>query len=95
MGPQPASGAGATMADSALQSDIDRMFNRLGLTGQAAAVLMILFGVLIILFPALVAVLIGVYLIVVGLIQLLGTMEANRARSTPPPRSMPPPPANP
>ena len=83
------------MAESVIRSETERMFARLGITGQAAAILMILFGVLIIVFPALVAILIGVYLIVVGLLQLLGSMEATRGRTTspgtPPPMSPPPP----
>ncbi|HEV8361342.1 MAG TPA: hypothetical protein VGR28_12905 [Candidatus Thermoplasmatota archaeon] len=80
-----------------LQGELDRAFARLGVTGQAAAVLMILFGVLIIVFPNLVAILIGLYLIVVGLLQLLGTIEANRARTqpAPPPPSTGPPPSYP
>jgi uncharacterized membrane protein HdeD (DUF308 family) len=78
------------MADPYHTTEADRVFARFGVTGQAAAILMILFGILIIVFPALVAILVGIYLIVVGLLQLLGSME-NRPRAVAPP----PPPAGP
>jgi uncharacterized membrane protein HdeD (DUF308 family) len=82
------------------QHEIDRAFARIGITGQAAAILMIVFGVLIIVFPALVAILIGVYLIVVGLLQVLGHFDAMRATRPHTPASttgsgLPPPPPPP
>lgn len=79
--------------DSVIRSEVDRLFRRLGVTGQAAAALMILFGILILMFPDLVGVLIGVYLVVVGILQLLGSFEASRAgtvgAAAPPPVSGP------
>ena len=47
-------------------------FRRLGITGNAAAILMILSGVLIIVFPWLVAYVIGLYLIGVNVLILAG-----------------------
>ncbi|HEX9340685.1 MAG TPA: hypothetical protein VF992_05875 [Thermoplasmata archaeon] len=48
------------------------VFRRLGITGNAAAILMILSGVLIIVFPWIVAYVIGLYLIVAGVLILAG-----------------------
>jgi uncharacterized membrane protein HdeD (DUF308 family) len=78
--------------EPSFQRDVDAAFRRFGITGAAAAVLMIVFGVLILVFPYLVGVLVGLYLIVVGLLQLLGHLEAGRSRpSLPPPPSAGPP----
>lgn len=63
-----------------IQREVDRVFKRIGITGEAAAVLMIVFGILVIVFPDLVGILIGAYLIIVGLLQLLGHLSAGRAR---------------
>lgn len=65
--------------ESVFRSEVDRLFRKLGVTGQAAAALMILFGILILMFPDLVGVLIGVYLVIVGTLQLIGNFEASRA----------------
>ena len=59
-------------------SEASQFFRRLGLTGEIAAVLMILFGILIIVFPALIAWLIGLYLIIAGVVQLAGHMGSPR-----------------
>lgn len=75
---------------SVIQSEVDRVFRRMGVTGQAAAILMIVFGVLVIAFTELVAYLIGLYLIIVGIVQLLGNMEAGRARTSGPPTGQSP-----
>lgn len=88
------------MAESIIQSEVDHMFRRVGITGQAAAILMVVFGVLILVFPELVGILVGVYLIVVGLLQLLGSLETSRPRAAPPPATppggaLPPPPLAP
>ncbi len=47
-------------------------FRRLGITGQVAAVLMIVFGIMVIVMPVLIAWLLGLYLILAGVIQLVG-----------------------
>jgi len=78
--------------EPSFQRDVDTALQRIGVTGTAAAALMIVFGVLILVFPYLVGVLVGLYLIVVGLLQLLAHLDAKRARSAPPtgPPSVPP-----
>ena len=50
----------------------EKMLEKLGITGMVAAILTIVFGILVILFPNLIAWLVGIYLIVVGLIDLIG-----------------------
>jgi uncharacterized membrane protein HdeD (DUF308 family) len=79
--------------EPSFQRDVDQAFRRFGITGAAAAVLMIVFGILILVFPYLVGVLVGLYLIVVGLLQLLGHLDAGKPRTAPPPA--PPPSAGP
>lgn len=71
------------MADT-FRAEIDRTFNRFGITGTAAAVLMIVFGFVILIRPELVAILVGIYLIGVGLLQLLAPFEGrSRAAALP------------
>ncbi|MCA1813531.1 MAG: DUF3096 domain-containing protein [Halobacteriales archaeon] len=78
------------MAYDTFQRDMDATFRRFGVTGAAAAVLMVVFGILILVFPYLVGVLVGLYLIVVGLLQLMGHLDAGRAHTAPPPPAAPP-----
>jgi len=70
---------------SVIQSETERAFRRLGVTGEASAVLMIVFGVLVIAFPALIAWIVGVYLIVVGAMQLAAHMGAKAPPAGPGP----------
>jgi uncharacterized membrane protein HdeD (DUF308 family) len=65
-------------------AEIDRQFGRFGITGAAAAILMIVFGFVILIRPELVGILVGIYLVVVGILQLLATFEG-RPRTSPPP----------
>jgi uncharacterized membrane protein HdeD (DUF308 family) len=74
------------MAESVITGEVDRVFQRVGITGEAAAILMIVFGILILVFPNLLQWLIGLYLIIVGLLQLMGHMDQrSRAKAAPPP----------
>lgn len=52
------------------------MLKRMGITGITAAVLMIVFGVLVIAYPHLIAWLVGIYLIIVGVVNLIGHMDS-------------------
>ncbi|MFH1821771.1 MAG: DUF3096 domain-containing protein [Methanobacteriota archaeon] len=54
----------------------EKMLKKMGVTGLTAAVLMIIFGVLVIVFPNLISWLVGIYLIVVGLVNLIGHIES-------------------
>jgi uncharacterized membrane protein HdeD (DUF308 family) len=83
------------MAEGVLDSEMERMFRRFGITGQAAAVLMVVFGILIIVLPALVAYLVGVYLIVVGILQLMNHFESRPRTAAPPPAPPTSPPYSP
>ncbi len=56
----------------------EKMLKKMGFTGLAAAILMVIFGVLVIAFPNLIAWLVGIYLIVVGLVNLIGEMEKRK-----------------
>ncbi len=55
-----------------IPSEMKEFLRRRGISLEVAALLMILFGVLIIVFPGLVAILIGAYLIAAGIVTLLG-----------------------
>lgn len=57
----------------------NKMLKKMGVTGLAAAILMIIFGVLVIAFPHLIAWLVGIYLIVVGLVNLMGEMQKTKS----------------
>ncbi len=63
-------------------SEVQDFLKRRGISLEVAALLMILFGVLIIAFPGLVALLVGLYLIVAGVVTLVGHLM--KPRATPP-----------
>jgi uncharacterized membrane protein HdeD (DUF308 family) len=65
--------------DGPISGEAQRLFRRMGISGEIAAVLLILFGILIIVFPALIVWLVGAYLIVAGLITLAGHARGPRA----------------
>jgi protein-S-isoprenylcysteine O-methyltransferase Ste14 len=58
---------------------VQRAFRRLGITGQAASGLMVLFGVLVLVYPNLTDMLLGAFFIVTGLVQLGGSIFATAA----------------
>ncbi len=60
------------MSGGLIPSELKVFLRRRGISLEIAAALMIVFGLVIILFPALVAILIGVYLIIAGIVTLLG-----------------------
>jgi len=60
----------------------EKMLKKMGITGLTAAVLMIIFGVLVIAFPHLVSWLIGIYLIVVGIVNLIGHVQSMETSKT-------------
>ena len=51
----------------------ERVLKRFGFTGTLAAVLMIIFGILVIIFPDLIAWIVGLYLIITGIVHLIGS----------------------
>ncbi|MEE9163586.1 MAG: DUF3096 domain-containing protein [Thermoplasmata archaeon] len=59
-------------------SEVQAFLKRRGISLEVAALLMILFGVLIIAFPGLVALLVGLYLIVAGVVTLVGHLMKPR-----------------
>lgn len=79
-----------------IRGEVDRVFTRLGISGMAAAILMILAGILLLVFPELVAYVLGLYLIIVGLLQLMAHLD-QRPREAPPAPTAPgyPPPSPP
>ncbi len=60
------------MNEGLIPEEMKVFLRRRGISLEIAALLMILFGVLVIVFPSLVAILIGVYLVIAGLLTLLG-----------------------
>jgi len=65
---------------------VDRAFRTMGVTGEIAAVLMIVFGIAVILMPALIAWIVGLYLILHGLLSLVAHFGLAR---TPPSTNRP------
>jgi uncharacterized membrane protein HdeD (DUF308 family) len=73
-----------------VESDPQKLLAKYGITGQAAAILMIVFGVLIIVVRDLLWLLIGFYLIIVGLINLIGHLNTGSSQEqTRPPMATP------
>jgi hypothetical protein len=75
---------------------MDKIFRKIGISGQIAAIVMIAFGIIVILFPDLISWLIGIFLILIGLITLIGTLPQRPMgnQHQPPPqeyRQYPPP----
>ncbi len=54
------------------------MLAKVGITGMVAAVLMIVFGILVIAFQALIAWIIGLYLIITGIVNLIGHISPKK-----------------
>ncbi len=60
------------VSEGLIPRELRGVFRRMGISLEIAAALMILFGILISIFPALVALLVGLYLVVAGIVTLLG-----------------------
>jgi len=67
-----------------VDADVEKMLKKFGLTGMIAAIVMIVFGVLVIAMPNLIAWIIGLYLIIHGVIELLGHLDTNKATAPQP-----------
>jgi len=61
-----------------VEADPEKMLAKMGMTGQVAAIVMIIFGILILIWNDLVAVFIGLYLLIVGFINLMGHMNSSQ-----------------
>ena len=75
--------------ENVIDQTVGKIFGKLGITGLATAILMIVFGILIIIFQWLIPWLIGLYLIIVGVINLVGYIPALTAKSQPAPQAPP------
>ncbi len=62
-----------------VETDPQKLLAKFGITGMVAAVFMIIFGVLVIIFPDLIAWILGLYLIIVGLINLIGHLQTGQS----------------
>ena len=60
------------LADNVIDETVGKIFGKLGITGMAAAVLTIIFGVIVILDIITIELIVGLYLIIVGIINLIG-----------------------
>jgi len=60
---------------------VGKIFGMLGITGMAAAIVTIVFGVVVLLDIIGINLIIGLYLIIVGLIQLVGYIPAITAKN--------------
>lgn len=61
-----------------VETDPDKVLAMFGFKGNVAAMMMIVFGILVILFPELISIIIGIYLIVHGLISLDSNTSTSR-----------------
>lgn len=59
---------------------MNKILSKFGITGMVAAIIMIIFGILVIVFPNLIAWIIGLYLIIVGIINLMGHIPSAQAQ---------------
>ena len=60
---------------------VGKIFGMLGITGMAAAVVTIIFGIVVLLEVVKIELIVGLYLIVVGIIQLIGYIPAITAKN--------------
>lgn len=59
---------------------VGSIFSKLGLTGTAAAIVTIVFGIIVLLEVVEISLIIGLYLIIVGVIQFVGNVPALTAK---------------
>ncbi len=60
------------MAEGNVVDDaVGNIFGKLGITGMAAAIITIIFGIVVIIYDEFLALIIGLYLIIIGVIQLV------------------------
>jgi len=69
------------MAENVIDNTMGKVFGMLGITGILTAILMIVFGVVVIMWPDSIAWIIGLYLIIVGVIQAIGYIPALTAKN--------------
>jgi uncharacterized membrane protein HdeD (DUF308 family) len=69
------------MADNVVDNAMGKVFGTLGITGILTAIIMIVFGVVVIMWPDSIAWIIGLYLIIVGVIQVIGYIPALTAKN--------------
>ena len=68
------------LADNVIDETVGKIFGKLGITGMAAAILTIIFGVIVILDIITIELIVGLYLIIVGIINLIGYIPALTAQ---------------
>ncbi|MCK4266209.1 MAG: hypothetical protein KAX31_02940 [Thermoplasmata archaeon] len=68
------------LADNVIDETVGKIFGKLGITGMAAAILTIIFGVIVILDIITIELIVGLYLIIVGIINLIGYIPAITAQ---------------
>lgn len=83
-----------SMDASPFTASVDGAVRRMGLATEVAAILMVLFGVLIIVFPALVAWILGLLLVLVGVVLLVSHLDARRHHAMAPVAPPPSPPTS-
>ena len=64
--------------DFIVDINVEKMLAKVGITGMVAAVLMIVFGILVIAFSHLIAWIIGLYLIITGIVNLIGHISPKK-----------------
>ena len=60
---------------------VGKIFGKLGITGMAAAIVTIVFGIVVLIKIVEIELIIGLYLIIVGVIQLVGYIPAITAKN--------------
>ena len=64
-----------------MDDTVGKIFGKLGITGMAAAVVTIIFGIVVLFGIVDLELIIGLYLIIVGVIQLIGYIPAITAKN--------------
>ena len=67
-----------------VEADPQKLLAKFGITGMVAAFFMIIFGILVIILPNLISWIVGLYLIIVGLINLIGHAQSSQGPPTRP-----------
>lgn len=68
------------MSENVIDDTVGKIFGKLGITGMIAAIVTIIFGVIVLLEIVTIELIVGLYLIIVGVIQLIGYIPAIMAK---------------
>ncbi len=64
-----------------MDDTVGKIFGKLGITGMAAAIVTIIFGIVVLLKIVEIELIVGLYLLIVGIIQFVGYIPALTAKN--------------